>query len=236
MSAILLVAYFLLMLHFVSFAFHPLRPIRASRQRGFTLIELTVVVVIIGIIAAMAMPSLAQDMKDRRARRAAEEIMTLYRDARMRAIGRGAAVLVYYRTEGGVKRFTVHEAVRGGTSTCSRLPETNCLLPAARWTTAGSSTEVASLRFDPTIKVRIDSPGAAATDVSEFAACFSPIGRTFAAYGNNSRTTLSQMAGVPLVRVYRTETGGTTAIGLERRIVLLPNGQARLEVSGQQGT
>jgi type II secretion system protein H len=209
-----------------------------AHGRGFTLIELMIVVVIIGLIAVIAIPTLAGDLKDRRTRRAAEEIASLFRNARMRALGRGAAVMVHY--DASAKSFSVREAVRGGATTCARLPETNCLLPATRWTTdattQGGSQEVAKIKLDASteqtgLKVSVDGPGDI-KDVSEFSVCFSPVGRSFIAYGAASVTSMATMTGVPTVRVYRTVPGQTVAIGLERRVVILPDGQARLEVSG----
>ena len=51
-----------------------------------------VVVVIITALAALAVPSILRQMRDRRTRQAAEEIASVYRQARLRALGRGAAV------------------------------------------------------------------------------------------------------------------------------------------------
>ena len=71
--------------------------LRARRSaRGFTLIELMVVVVIIAVLATVSVPLFVGKMRERRAQQTALQLAGLYREARMRALGRGAAVMVQY--------------------------------------------------------------------------------------------------------------------------------------------
>ncbi len=220
---------------------HRLHRVASGRARGFTLIELLVVVVIIAVLAALGLPSLAEEMKDRQTQRTAQDIANLYRNARLRALARGSAVLVSYETTSGTRAhaFTVREAIRGGATNCARLPASSCQL--ANWQAAavppalGGNQVVDSLTLDATtqtsgLKVQFDGPGTGTAQAS-VAICYSPAGRAFVSVSGDT-TALTTMTGVPLVRVYRTLPNGTDPIGLERRVVLLPNGQARLEAAG----
>jgi type IV fimbrial biogenesis protein FimT len=199
-----------------------------------------VTVVIITIISAIALPSLRRGMRDRRTRQAAEEIARVYRDARMRAIGRGSAVMVRYNAAS--RSFIVREAVSGSatgaTSVCARLPATSCQLanfdvgPAVlrgsqliETVALDASTEMTGL------KLQLELPASGASAVDEFSVCFTPLGRTFAS--NTWPPVFSTfLAQVPIVRVWRTEVGQSERVGIERRVVLLPNGQARLQTAG----
>ena len=88
------------------------RPPHPTWRRGFSLVELFVVVVIIAVIALLAMPAITKQMRDRRTREVAERLATLYRNARMRAMGRGSAVMIQF--DYANDRVQVREAVRGG--------------------------------------------------------------------------------------------------------------------------
>jgi type IV fimbrial biogenesis protein FimT len=199
-----------------------------------------VTVVIITIMAAIALPALRKGMRDRRTRLAAEEVARVYRDARLRAMGRGSAVLVRYNAATGT--FTIREAVSGQIpntpSACSTLPASSCQLAnfAAEANTLRGSQLVETVALDEStektgLKVKVELPSSGTSAVSELSVCFTPLGRSFASttWPPAFSTVMNQ---VPIIRVYRTELGQTAAIGLERRIVLLPNGQARLQTAG----
>ena len=66
---------------------HPF--LRTAARRGFTLVELMVVVVMITVLATLAIPLVTEQLRDRRTQEAAERVAGVYRDARMRAMGRG---------------------------------------------------------------------------------------------------------------------------------------------------
>jgi len=192
-------------------------------RRGFTLIELMVVVVIITALAALAVPSIIRQMRDRRVRQAAEEIALIYRQARLRALGRGSAVMVRYTAAQG---FQTLEAVVGGGGNCASLPSPNCT--ATAWG-AGGSQQIG--QFNPIqgayqgVVVTVSPTGAvvATGTVAELDICFTPMGRSFSA--TPSATQLAIMTRVPLITV------AGSAGGLTRQVLIPPNGLARTGVS-----
>ena len=182
-----------------------------------------VVVVIIGILAALALPQIASQMRERRANQAAQQIALIYRNARLRALGRGSAVLVNYTATGG---FQVLEA----------LPSiTNCTLPRLpvscanmTWTVPTSTRTVE--QFNPvassasrqlydgvTIAVTAKPSGTVATVLD---VCFSPRGSAYTRVA--AASPLTAMAGTFDINVAR---GSNTQ---QRHVSLLPNGMARL--------
>src|SRR3954462_9878665 len=139
-----------------------------------------VVVVIIGLLAAIAVPQIASRMRERRTNQAAQQIALLYRNARLRAMGRGFAVLVSYSSTTG---FRVLETLpAGGVTDCTpRLPP-SCL--DTNWALASATREVET--FAPSgsgtyegveITVTAQPSGSVATNLG---LCFTPRGRTFA--------------------------------------------------------
>lgn len=205
------------------------RPRRRAR-RGFTLIELVVVVVVISVLAVLAIPSVTERMRERRASHAAQEISAIYRNARMRALGRGSAVLVNYTSTTG---FSVREAIEGATAATTRGGSTECQVLPARgcltndWGPGGTFRVINQFRPESrgefgTVQTRVSFP--AGTDVEYLDVCFTPVGRSFARVANN--VALTPMTGVVSVNVQR----GT--IGLRRTVVVLPNGTSRLAESG----
>lgn len=183
-------------------------------------------VLIIGITAALATPSIATQIRERRARDTAQRVALLYSSARMRALGRGSAVVVRYRQDTG---FTVLESIEGVASatsfsaaraTCAAQPGLGCL--ANNWTDPGTSRQVATLV--PQSDVSVVARDQAATAQSSMDICFTPMGRSFISFDTTPPT--APMAGATTIDVQR--TFGGAPVGLLRTVAVLPNGMARL--------
>lgn len=183
-----------------------------------------VVVLIVGITAALATPTVSAQVRERRSRDTAQRVAQLYSIARMRALGRGTAVMVKYRSDTG---FSVIESVQGATEaalqnassvTCANQPGLGCL--ANDWTAPEKSRVVTTLvpRADLTVTVR--DQGAVAKTKMDI--CFTPMGRSFISFDGTAPTT--SMVGATTVDVQRTGKG----LGLLRTVAILPNGMARL--------
>jgi type IV fimbrial biogenesis protein FimT len=192
-----------------------------------------VVVVLIAILAAIAVPGVVERLRQRRVSEAAQKIATLYRGARMRALGRGAAVLVRWETS----RFTVYEAVQGAAAVtnddCAMVPSSSCT--RANWANDGADTrhEIAGFRFGDRAEYRDADVGvtmkgtngsaAAALDV-----CFTPAGQAY------SRTNL---AGVftPLNGVVSAQVTRAAGDSITHTVTVMPNGIAAVS-AGLGGT
>jgi Tfp pilus assembly protein FimT len=187
-------------------------------------VELLIVVVIISVLAAIAIPAITHQLRDRRTREVAERLATLYRNARLRAMGRGSAVLVSFDLANA--RVDVREAIRGGSGNrCARLPMSSCTM--TNWAATGTSAQ-SQLLETLNLPVRGEYSGITlASDAALLDVCFTPMGRPV------SRTaaggTFAGMAQVHVITV--TRSSGSEIVGLVRRVALLPNGLARLSTA-----
>lgn len=211
------------------------RPSRA-RERGFSLIELVVVVIIIAILAVIAIPSITERMRDHRTSQAAEMVSNMIRGARMRAMGRGSAVLVRFNaTTNPQGSISIQEAVRGSNVAdpdCKRLPVSNCTL--TDWTTPVGNTltdNVLLSTFAPNPHsqyandyITVQGDAADPGDHKQMDLCFTPLGSAFVRY--NETGAFKPLAGIPVAEVYRKP--GSAIVGLVRTVMILPNGATRL--------
>jgi prepilin-type N-terminal cleavage/methylation domain-containing protein len=204
--------------------------------RGFTLVELMVVVVIITALSALAIPSILKQMRDRRTRQAAEEIAAIYRQARLRALGRGSAVLVRYFFDGANSSFTTLEAVLGGPAgTCTQqLPASSCTLTLWDRDQTNLSGAQTVATWSPllgiTSQVFADyttngSGKTTDTALTSLDICFTPMGRALFRTPSADGTQFKAMSGVPVMLVSRGDEG------LKRYVVIPPNGLSRTDVA-----
>ncbi len=186
-----------------------------------------VVVIIIAVLAVIAIPQITTRMRDRRTQAAAQEVSTIYRNARLRALGRGSAVLVRYTNTDVRGTLEVREAI-GGTGVvaaeCQTLPRSDCT--QQEWTATNSRT-VSS--FGASVmgtfsSIHIDMRNPDDSAISAMDVCFTPLGRTFVRFGAGA---WAPLAIVPRANVWRNDGSGNAA-GLQRVVLIPPNGMARL--------
>ncbi len=173
-----------------------------------------VVVTIIAILATIAVPSMALRIRDRRSQEAAQKVAAVYRTARLRAMGRGSAILV--RFDSGT--FDVYEAILGDaapSANCFNLPSSSC----TRTDWSSDQKRKATTHF--AVSERGEYSGISITSATTFLdVCFTPLGAAYQRTGSSD--TLTPMAGA------RTFTVKRDAEGIARTIAVLPNGVARL--------
>jgi type II secretory pathway pseudopilin PulG len=195
--------------------------------------ELMVVVIIVAILAALAIPSMVKARDDRRAYDDAASVMQLFRQARMRSVGRGSAVAVEATSAVGTDRgtFLTFEAITTDPppSTRTEYPFSSCL--NANWVGAPSAGKTilvdgvnlngqrdTDIAIQSTITVYTTSSNA----VSIAWICFTPTGRVYVDTGNVNPTFTGATPFVDMqIQVSR-------PTGINRFVLVPPTGMARL--------
>lgn len=175
-------------------------------------------VVIIGILTALATPAIIGVLRDRRANSDTMTIAEVYRFARNRSMGRGAATLVRYSANG----WEVFESIVDAGPPAVNLPTSSCL--NTDWTAGGNNRRVSTWSGpveDDMEVLYYDPSGANQTDVE---VCFTPRGRTYIAGVGDP---LEPMDGVAYFTTQRLPTTENQRL---RTVYIAPNGVARIQL------
>ncbi len=212
---------------------------------GFTLLELLVVVMIISIVAVLAIPTMLAAMAEKDAYNDASAIGELIREARTRAMSRGAAQLVTLTQNGGYNgsdhgTYQIWEAqVPPGAISQLGAPGTpmNTCGPPTVWPTmAGTQTTGASIvdgvnlnglrETNEHIYSTISDPTTNNIPVAWL--CFTPLGRVYYTQGPTPVFVTGQvMSGVLQINVLHTDSSGTP-YGIARTVIVPPSGATRI--------
>ncbi len=204
---------------------------KAGDVRGFTLIELMVVVVIITLLAAIAAPGINKRLRSYKARAQTEEIASIYRTARLKAMGRGAAVLVRFDTDSN--SFEVREGIQGvdasdnaGAGECRSLPATSCTIPSDRWDNEDRSQQTSIVYYNSEeygVTAHFLSPADTSTELTRntLDICYTPLGHAYADMATAG--VLAPMTTAPRFDVVRSD-----AVGLARSVLISTVGPTRV--------
>jgi type II secretory pathway pseudopilin PulG len=214
------------------------------------------VVAIIGMLAAVALPGIADRLTDSRGNSAAQGYAMFFRHARARAMGRGSAHLVRFRTSApslAQGELLMYEAVQPqntgtGLGVCGFLPPTgtnSCLANPQ----GGSIWPVVSDNGDtpPAAAARsrfVTRSGQYLPHYEEFYAtlrlgttffspadiCFTPTGRTYFAATGQPLQALTSVLDLEVMRGKGFVPTPSTAIGIIRQVIIPPNGVPRLRL------
>jgi type II secretory pathway pseudopilin PulG len=210
------------------------------------LLELMVVVIIIGLLAVMAIPALTRAQVDRRSYNDAITIAELFREARTRAMGRGAAEMISMTqagTSAGGDRgtFLLWEGQVILAPPLGILPigspMNNCGSPTI-WTGAGATAVLIDgvnlngpIEATDGIWTTITGPlaigGFGALGAASM--CFTPLGQAyFSATSPPNFVTGSPMLGEIQIALHHVYPGITTSVGIVRTVIVPNSGATRI--------